>query len=101
MTLTQQFYAKEELTAQERKLINAGDIRINRIKCKKCSDIITSDNRHDFKMCKCDSVGVDGGSWYLRRIGNPSDIEELSVNYKDCPEEIPVDTDFILDNGQG
>ena len=50
----------------------------NRIKCKKCGDIIESKYTHDFKMCRCGAVGVDGGHDYLRRQGNPDDWEELS-----------------------
>lgn len=51
----------------------------NRIRCRKCGETIESMYRHDFVMCKCGSVGVDGGpsSGYIRRMGNPADIEEL------------------------
>ena len=49
----------------------------NRIKCKKCGEIIESTNRHDFKFCKCGAVAVDGGKDYLRRVGNKDDYEEL------------------------
>ena len=50
----------------------------NKIKCKKCGDVIESEYTHDFKMCKCGAVGVDGGHAYLRRQGNPALWEELS-----------------------
>lgn len=50
----------------------------NKIRCKKCGDVIESEYTHDFKMCKCGAVGVDGGHDYLRRQGNPDDWEELS-----------------------
>lgn len=53
-------------------------IMTNKIKCKKCGDIIESEYTHDFKMCKCGAVGVDGGHDYLRRLGNLDDWEELS-----------------------
>jgi len=53
-------------------------IIINKIKCKKCGDIIELTYRHDFKFCKCGAVAVDGGKDYLRRLGNPEDIEDLS-----------------------
>jgi hypothetical protein len=83
-TLTEKFYRKEELTKKQRKEIRAGDIRLNQAQCKKCKDIITSDNRHDFKMCKCGAIGVDGGSWYIKRIAKDlADIKELSKYYKD------------------
>lgn len=42
-------------------------IQTNKIKCKKCGDIIESKYIHDFKMCKCNSVGVDGGHEYLKK----------------------------------
>jgi len=53
---------------------------LNRTRCKKCGDVITSNHVHDFVRCKCGAVAVDGGDDYLRRIGNPEDMEELSMN---------------------
>lgn len=51
----------------------------NKIKCKKCGDIIESKNINDCKRCSCGSVAVDGGKDYLKRIGNEEDYEELSI----------------------
>ena len=31
----------------------------NKIRCKKCGDIIESTHCHDFKFCKCGAVAVD------------------------------------------
>ena len=53
-------------------------IKVNRIKCNKCGDIITSNSRHDFRVCKCGAVCVDGGKEYLKRSGNHEDWSELS-----------------------
>ena len=53
-------------------------ILVNKIKCNKCGDIIESKSVHDFKVCKCESVAVDGGHDYLRRMGNMGDWEDLS-----------------------
>ena len=50
----------------------------NKIKCKKCGEIIESTYRHDFKFCKCESVAVDGGHNYLRRLGEPENWDDLS-----------------------
>ena len=50
----------------------------NSIRCKKCGTVLESNYTHDFKMCKCGSVGIDGGHMYLRRIGNREDYTELS-----------------------
>ncbi len=53
-------------------------ILVNKIKCNKCGEIIESEYRHDFKVCKCGAVAVDGGKDYLKRTGNREDWEELS-----------------------
>lgn len=54
-------------------------IYANKVKCKKCGDIIESKDRHDFEWCSCGSVGVDGGKDYLRRSAqNLDDFIELS-----------------------
>lgn len=56
-------------------------IIINRIKCKRCKDILESNFTHDFKFCSCGAVGIDGGKDYLRRTARYTfdDIEELSI----------------------
>ena len=54
------------------------DIITNKIKCKKCGDIIESKSTNDYKRCTCGSVAVDGGKDYLKRIGNEEDYVELS-----------------------
>lgn len=57
-------------------------IKTNKIKCKKCGDIIESTSVHDFKWCSCGTVAVDGGNEYLRRLGNEEDFEDLSYVIK-------------------
>ena len=52
----------------------------NKIKCKKCGDIIESKSINDYKRCSCGTVAVDGGTEYLKRIGNENDYIELSIN---------------------
>lgn len=51
-------------------------ILVNKIKCKKCRDVIESKSVHDFKTCKCGAVAVDGGRCYLRRCGSREDLSE-------------------------
>ena len=51
----------------------------NKIKCKKCEDIIKSKSTNDYKKCSCGAVAVDGGKDYLKMIGNEEDYEELSI----------------------
>ena len=53
-------------------------IRTNKIKCRKCGDIIESTSVHDFRFCSCGACAVDGGLEYLRRVGEHEDWEELS-----------------------
>ena len=55
---------------------------VNKIRCKKCGDVIESTHRHDFKICKCGAVAVDGGHDYLRRSGDLDGYEELSETEK-------------------
>ena len=47
----------------------------NKIKCKKCGDIIESKSTNDYKRCSCGAASIDGGKDYLKRIGN----EEMSI----------------------
>ena len=56
-------------------------IKVNRIKCKACGDIVTSKHRHDFISCGCGKVAADGGNEYLRRVGELHQIEDLSEYY--------------------
>ena len=48
----------------------------NRIKCKRCGDIIESTHRHDFKWCSCGQCAVDGGHDYLKRSYTGESPEE-------------------------
>lgn len=50
----------------------------NKIKCKKCGDIIQSKSTNDYKRCSCGAIAIDGGKDYLKRIGYEKDYEELS-----------------------
>ena len=39
---------------------------INKVRCKKCNEVIESKHRHDFKSCKCGAIFIDGGTDYQR-----------------------------------
>ena len=52
------------------------EIISNKIKCKKCGDIIESKSTNDYKKCSCGDVA--SGKDYLKRIGNEENYEELS-----------------------
>ena len=52
---------------------------VNGAFCTRCEDEIYSVSVHDFKMCKCGAIGVDGGLEYERRIGHSKDYISLSM----------------------
>ncbi|MBQ3469044.1 MAG: hypothetical protein IJH18_03165 [Bacilli bacterium] len=54
------------------------EIISNKIKCKKCGDVIESKSKNDYKRCSCGAVAVDGGKDYLKRIGNEEDYVDIS-----------------------
>jgi hypothetical protein len=58
--------------------MDLGPILVNRIRCRRCNTLIESRHVHDFVWCDCQAVAIDGGREYLRRVGEPDDIEELS-----------------------
>jgi hypothetical protein len=70
-------------------------IIVNKIKCNKCGDIIESTHRHDFKICRCGAVVVDGDHDYLRRCGDLDSYEDLSAT-----EEIEIDFDLMRKDRQ-
>ena len=47
--------------------------------CKKCQETIESKSQYDFKLCSCNSVGVDGGISEGRILGKLSDMEPRSM----------------------
>ena len=63
----------------------------NKIKCRKCGDIIESYHCHDYKHCKCGLVAVDGGREYLKRefpkFPTEEWYEELSIVEKEESNE--------------
>lgn len=56
------------------------EIISNKIKCKKCGDIVESKSTNDYKRCSCGAVAVDGDTEHLKRIGNENDYIELSIS---------------------
>lgn len=60
----------------------------NMAQCVLCKDIIESHSAHDFVSCSCSAVSCDGGIDYIRRVGEPKNIIELSVYSTDDYETI-------------
>lgn len=66
----------------------------NSIRCNKCGEILVSKHTHDFVPCKCfrdsdgkEGVACDGGTSYLRRLGDLDGYEEMSVTRLYTDEE--------------
>jgi hypothetical protein len=52
----------------------------NSAQCRKCSDNIESRGVHDFVTCKCGSISVDGGRYYLKRSAKDmNDLIDTSI----------------------
>ena len=68
---------------EERKRLNIGNIFINAATCKLCGEHIRSKNRHDFVVCKCGNVCVDGGSWYAKRAFKKDAFTDKIVYFSD------------------
>ena len=51
----------------------------NAFKCLYCNDIIESKHQHHFVTCKCGKLSCDGGTSYVRLIGDLSMIEYVEV----------------------
>jgi hypothetical protein len=48
--------------------------------CKKCNDTIISYDIHDYKLCSCGAIGIDGGIYSGNSlIGSLLDMEDRSM----------------------
>ena len=78
-----QEYCPIDCSVEHRRKYNVGDVFENKAKCLPCGEVIMSKHKHDFVWCSCGKLGVDGGSWYCKRLyQNVEDWEELSVAYE-------------------
>lgn len=58
--LNKNFVARHKLMTLQIKVLR------NSALCLKCNDKIESRHRHDFKMCSCGEISVDGGREYIK-----------------------------------
>ena len=42
----------------------------NKWKCLYCNNVIESKHQHDFTTCKCGAMSIDGGTSYIRLVGD-------------------------------
>ncbi|MBB6447061.1 DUF7695 domain-containing protein [Bacillus benzoevorans] len=58
-------------------------ILVNKIRCKKCDEVIESKHEHDFRLCSCGSIFIDGGTdyqrfgWGIKQTEEKLDIDEF------------------------
>ena len=68
---------------EERRKLDIGDIFINAVVCHECGDYLRSRNRHDFRTCSCENVGIDGGSWYQRVLMKNNNYTLITEYFND------------------
>jgi hypothetical protein len=51
--------------------------------CAKCGDEVWSATRHDYRECKCGAIAVDGGLYYIRRVGDLTAFLDRSIYASD------------------
>ena len=49
----------------------------NRWKCLYCGDIIESKHHHDYVTCNCGKSSCDGGTSYIRLVGDLDMIQDM------------------------
>lgn len=86
-----QSFTKIDTPKEERRKLNIGDIYSNAAKCLECNTVVRSKNRHDFTMCPCGALAVDGGSWYAKRMTN-GEYEELAEIYADVKDNRSIES---------
>jgi len=84
MTTDYQTFCDINVSKEQRRKWNIGDIFCNEAQCLKCKDIIRSKNRHDFVSCSCGNLCVDGGSWYAKRsFHEENSFKDMLVMFTD------------------
>ena len=87
MTVDYHDFCTKDMPKEERRKLNIGDIYSNSLICKKCGEEIRSKNKHDFRRCKCGACAIDGGSHYVRILGNWGDFETKTIYFDDVEIE--------------
>ena len=69
--------------------------------CKKCGDDVWSIHRHDYRVCHCGAIAVDGGTAYLRRVGDLDVFEDRSIVVPDeMKEELKAAVAWAKETGR-
>lgn len=81
------FICNKDTPKEERDRLFIGKWYNNSVKCLKCGDVIRSKNKHHYNRCSCGTIAVDGGSHYLKRVGDLTMYEDLSEEFNDATDE--------------
>lgn len=80
-------FTTKDMPQKQRRKLGVGDWWMNSAQCTECQRVMISRNRHDFVTCVCGKLSIDGGSWYLRRVGEASVCKDLSVKYDEVRDD--------------
>ncbi len=81
-------FTSKNTPLDKRRSYNVGNIWNNSAKCLKCNEVIRSTNKHDYRACSCGAIAIDGGSWYVKMVGNQEDCKLLTELYDDAIDEL-------------
>jgi len=69
-------------------------IKLNKAKCKKCGDVLISNDEKKEEVCGCTALKMGGGHSWIRRTGKSGvDFEEMAIlNFNEVPETYTGET---------
>lgn len=59
---------------------NSKKLTQNGIQCRICYDVMYSLHRHDYRVCECGSVSIDGGTDYVRTTGDLEHMKPVIID---------------------
>lgn len=70
-------------------------VKLNKARCRKCSDVLISHHENREEKCGCGSLTIGGGHSWIKRSGKHGvDFDELSVlNFQEVPDSIADEPD--------
>ena len=54
-------------------------MKVTAVQCNHCRDVIYSRARHDMRWCSCGKTAIDGGSEYVRLMGDIYELEPYNL----------------------
>jgi len=66
-------------------------MKIQAFKCPKCSALVYSRTRHDYRRCPCKAIAVDGGLDYSRVVYKETFPDAVEIQVDATPEQLYED----------